>query len=31
MGTLGTAQAQKTVSEDAALEKGIELVFDKVG
>jgi hypothetical protein len=30
MGTLGTAQAQKTVSEYAALEKGIEFVLDKV-
>ena len=25
------AQAQKAVGEDAAFEKGIELVFDKVG
>ena len=31
MGALGAAQAQKAVGEDAAFEKGIELVFDKVG
>ena len=30
-GALGAAQAQKPVREDAALEKGIELVFDKLG
>jgi hypothetical protein len=31
MGAVTAAQAQKTVGEDAAFEKGIELVFDKVG
>ena len=31
VGALGAAQAQKPVREDAALEKGIELVFDKLG
>jgi hypothetical protein len=31
MGAVSAAQAQKTVGEDAAFEKGIELVFDKVG
>ena len=30
MGALGAAQAQKPVREDAAFEKGIELVFDKL-
>ncbi len=29
MGTLGAAQSEKPVGEDAAFEKGIELVFDK--
>ncbi len=29
MRTLGTAQAQKAVGEDAALEKGVELVLDE--
>jgi hypothetical protein len=31
MSALRTTQAQKAVGEDAAFEKGIELVFDKVG
>jgi hypothetical protein len=31
VGALGAAQAEKPVREDAALEKGIELVFDKLG
>jgi hypothetical protein len=29
MGALGTAYSPETVGEDAALEKGLELVFDK--
>jgi hypothetical protein len=31
MRTLRAAHAQKAVGEDAAFEKGIELVFDEVG
>jgi hypothetical protein len=31
MRALRATQAQKALSEDAALEKGIELGFDKVG
>jgi hypothetical protein len=31
MRALRAAQAQKAVGEDATFEKGIELVFDKVG
>jgi hypothetical protein len=30
MGALGAAQTQKPVREDAALEKGVELGFDKL-
>ena len=30
IGTPGAAQAQKAVRQDAAFEKGIELVFDKL-
>ena len=30
MGALGAAQAQKPIRHDAAFEKGIELVFDKL-
>ena len=31
MGTVRTAQAQKTVGEDTAFKKGLELGFDKLG
>ena len=30
MGALGAAQAHKAVGQNAAFEKGIELVFDKL-
>ena len=30
MGTVGATQAQEAVGQDAALEKGIELLFDKL-
>ncbi len=31
MGALGVAQAQKAVGPDAAFEKGIKVLFDKLG
>ena len=31
MGAVGATQAQEAVGQDAAFEKGIELLFDKLG
>jgi hypothetical protein len=31
MGTLGAAQSEKPVGEDAAFKKSVELLFDKLG
>jgi hypothetical protein len=31
MGAIGTTQAQKAVRQDTTFQKGIEIVFDKIG